>query len=1075
MTSTLRARLAGLAATVAIIGIVAGMPLLLLAVGPNPLHASLPTLAGAKDALTAPDDGTLALAAIAAIGWAAWVVLTLAVAVEILAAARRLHPPRLPGLTLPQTGARTLVSTAILLFAATPASIPLAAPPAHATPVAAAPATSPAPQAPTPTTSAAAESGSVAPQAADEPTPPERTVRHTVRRGDSLWSLAAAHLGSGRRYREIVALNRDLLGDHPGFLRPGWRLTLPAPAHTAAPELVTVHPGDTLSQIALDHLGHANRYPQIAAASRTLAQPGGEHLTDPDHIEPGWTILIPAHPATTAKTSNPVPSTARRQPTPAASRTAVTRPSARPHPELPDDTSPPASAPTDRAHTGRGTTRTRDQAHATAADQHLPSWVLTGLTGGGAILAGSAYLTLRRRRRIQHRTRRPGRTIPTPPTVVVPVEKTLTAIGGPTAPTITRLDTILRRLASALTAHGHAIPPLRAVQLASTGLTLHLAHPAPLPPPWTRVGDERAWTVPADIDPDLLAAPDADQPAPYPLLVTIGSTDDGQIWLLNAEHAATLTLTGDPTYATDLARYLAAELAVNPWSEGIRVDCIGVAAEIEPMNPHRVRHHDTPATEALADATAMIERTSDIGVDAATGRGTRADEDLWPARLLLLDAAHASNPAVTALRDLIAAHPGRTATALIVNGDPDTASADVVATLTPTGRVHVAALGLDLVAVGLTSDEATGCATLLAHADLEGDQPIPADQTATAGWRALTDDAGSLRSDHALARDDHTDSVSLLHRDDDDYTTVAATTGDDLQALAPRVTATTRAAAHDADPTLDEDLVAWHNPDCPRPRLTLLGPVHARTNGDPRAAAKRKPYATELLAYLATRPRGATPAELADAFTLTANRVRVDMTMLRDWLGTNPVTGTPHLPNARKSPAARTRGTAVYEVQDVLLDADLFRRLRLRGQTRGPDGLSDLQQALNLVQGPPFDQLRPAGWAWLADSDRLDQHIICAIIDVAHTLTTAHLANRDHPAARAAAELACRAAPYEEIPRLDLAAVAAAEGHHHEAERIAREDICNRTDDNEPPTDLSDRTDTVLKSHKWLEPNREAS
>jgi hypothetical protein len=39
------------------------------------------------------------------------------------------------------------------------------------------------------------------------------------------------------------------------------------------------------------------------------------------------------------------------------------------------------------------------------------------------------------------------------------------------------------------------------------------------------------------------------------------------------------------------------------------------------------------------------------------------------------------------------------------------------------------------------------------------------------------------------------------------------------------------------------------------------------------------------------------------------------------------------------------------------------------------------------------------------------------------------------------------AAPYEEIPRLDLAAVAAAEGHHAEAQRIIRDEICNRTDD----------------------------
>ena len=47
--------------------------------------------------------------------------------------------------------------------------------------------------------------------------------------------------------------------------------------------------------------------------------------------------------------------------------------------------------------------------------------------------------------------------------------------------------------------------------------------------------------------------------------------------------------------------------------------------------------------------------------------------------------------------------------------------------------------------------------------------------------------------------------------------------------------------------------------------------------------------------------------------------------------------------------------------------------------------------------------------------------------------------------ARAADELAALAAPHEEIPRLGLAAVA--EGHTREAERILREDVCDRSDD----------------------------
>lgn len=46
------------------------------------------------------------------------------------------------------------------------------------------------------------------------------------------------------------------------------------------------------------------------------------------------------------------------------------------------------------------------------------------------------------------------------------------------------------------------------------------------------------------------------------------------------------------------------------------------------------------------------------------------------------------------------------------------------------------------------------------------------------------------------------------------------------------------------------------------------------------------------------------------------------------------------------------------------------------------------------------------------------------------------------------------AAPYDEIPRLDLAAVASAEGNDAEAARILRDEVANRDDDGTPPSDL---------------------
>jgi hypothetical protein len=127
------------------------------------------------------------------------------------------------------------------------------------------------------------------------------------------------------------------------------------------------------------------------------------------------------------------------------------------------------------------------------------------------------------------------------------------------------------------------------------------------------------------------------------------------------------------------------------------------------------------------------------------------------------------------------------------------------------------------------------------------------------------------------------------------------------------------------------------------------------------------------------------------------------------------------------------------------------------------------------VGGQPFDQLRTGGWSWLHDGDRLDQHMLCAVVDVAHMVTTDALKDGDLGQARAAAELAALAAPYEEIPRLDLAAVAAAEGHAREAERILREEVCDRSDDGDAPTELSERTESIIRSHDWLTGGKAAS
>lgn len=1058
-------RLQGAAASLVILGILVGLPAVLLALGWG-------TLPGGDwwTWLTTPDDGRLTLTLLKAVGWIVWAVLVLLIAAEVTAFVRGVRAPRLLGFRWTQPGIQRLVTTAMLLFTAIPATVQVAnATPAHATPR------------PVETTPRHAI-------ALDKATANQASTRtHTVRAGDSLWSIAERYLGSGRRYPEIAALNRDLLNGHNDFLRPGWTLTLPEEKTPAATGTVTVKPGDTLSGIARTHLGDETAWPTLYEASLGTVQPDGGRLTNPDLILPGWTITLP-NPVTT-------PAPAPQAPAPEAPASPSVEPVGA-QPQRPDtDPAGPATAPSVRPEqpevatapiptTGASATSQGEAsqpgaqpAPATASPETtatigpvtLPAGLLPGLLGAGAILGGGLYLGLQRRRRAQFRARRPGRTIaPTPPDLVR-VEQTIRQ-AAQAVPTVGAVDAALRLLGRSAPAVG--VPGLRAVELLPGRLAVHLTTATHLMSPWQpAAGDTTGarWTL--DTTGDL---PAVSGRAAYPLLVTIGRDDHGANWLINLEHLGTLHLAGAPERARDFARYLAAELAVNPWSKETRVDCVGDWADVAALDPTRIRHHQFDRADGVPqqlerEAQATIDRCDTHQVDAANGRVDDLGDDLWTSCLLLTDP---TTPGLDGLLDLIATHPGGTGTAVVLTGD-QTFARGVQATLTDQGRVVIADLGLDLAAVGLTSDEARGCALLLAHADKLADAPMPTE--GNDGWRANSDAAGALRDDFVLPRDTDPDTLdeiadSLLPLADADLVAELPATEEDLQTLAPLVPVHVRTRVEASDDQLDADLAAWFDPDTDRPRIHLLGSVRA-TVGPGRsseAAEKRPAFYAELAAFLALHPSGVTMDQVTDAFLADDMQMRKHLSVLRTWFGTDPTTGQPYLPAAHHSPGGKTRGVGVYQLMGVLVDIDLFRRLRVRGEARASDGLADLQAALSLVEGEPFTGLRNGGWRWLDEGTRHDHHMVCAVVDVAHAVTLAALHHGDLPAARTAAEIGILAAPYEDTPHVDLAAVIAREGDPDAAQRLINDQICNRTEDGEAPDDLPDRTDHLIRDRRWL-------
>jgi hypothetical protein len=835
----------------------------------------------------------------------------------------------------------------------------------------------------------------------------------------------------------------------------------------------TVKKGDILSQLALDRLGDATRYPEIFRASTGIRQPGGVHLTDPDVIDIGWKLNIPDRHPHHRHDERPEPSQpSAHDPTPVETPPA-TRPSRAPTdpaPSMPAPAAPTQAAPTQPAPAQAQAAPTEGSADDASGPQ---GGLLTGLVGAGALLAGSLWLVLRQRRALQHHHRRPGFLTSPSPAATLPVERTLRHEGQPISDLLVFVDETLRRLAAARLRDAQPLPSLVAIEVTRTSLTVHLAEATDLAEPWQAGESTTAWSVTSADDPDAIGPLNPDGPATWPHLATVGTDSTGHWWLLNFEHLGVATITGDPEFAEDLARYLAAELATNPWSRDLQINLVGVFEELTALNSVRLRHHPGPTgiDTTVAAAVDLLDRLRATGSpDAVTARTRQDGDDLWPSRALITQAAIGSLPQ---LQDLVHTMPGRTGTAVILLGD-QTDDRTVEFQTSSAGKLHIPMLGLELTVTGITVDEALGAAQILQAAESVANVPVPAHPNGGSPWQDLCDQTGRLHDDLTLPRagTDPSAGTSVLPGPDTDILQIATTTSDDLALLAPTVPPATAAKVATADPTLDTDFGDWNSRDTDRPRIAVLGTLKVRSGGrgDAVGANKRRPYFSEILAYLASRPAGVTNDELRAAFNINSDDVRRHLAVVRQWLGQD-AHGSQYVPDAIHSPATRTRGTNAYQVQNVLHDADLFRRLRLRGQTRGPDGLADFMAALSLVTGAPYSGFRPSGGIWLAEH-REDQIMVAAIVDTAHLAATMALASGDADTAERAIQTALMVAPDEDTSKLDLAAVASFRVGQSAGQASANSVMAQR--DLDGPLELDSRTVDLLVSHGWVAPNSRA-
>ncbi len=98
--------------------------------------------------------------------------------------------------------------------------------------------------------------------------------RETVQPGDSWWRLARRYLGDGSRWAELLRVNPGL-DANPNFLPSGTLVFVPETLQSRkAPPgpLLVVRQGDTLWSLAREHLGSGHAWPQLAAANPQITQ-----------------------------------------------------------------------------------------------------------------------------------------------------------------------------------------------------------------------------------------------------------------------------------------------------------------------------------------------------------------------------------------------------------------------------------------------------------------------------------------------------------------------------------------------------------------------------------------------------------------------------------------------------------------------------------------------------------------------------------------------------------------------------------------------------------------------------------
>ncbi|MFI9825198.1 hypothetical protein ACIHFC_32830 [Streptomyces sp. NPDC052013] len=808
--------------------------------------------------------------------------------------------------------------------------------------------------------------------------------------------------------------------------------------------VVTVQAGDYLSKIAEEELGDGDAWPQLFEASRDKPQPHGlPKITDPDTVYAGQQVTVPTtqphqpphdhdhdqsegsggrentspaeqHPDSDQKPDDgsadappPAPSqTTAPTPETSAPSTPSSRPAEQPGqdpsspsatasttPEPTSSSSPSASSPSATESSGPATSSptASETPAATPASNPLN---LRIVLGAGALLAAAITGALALRRTLQRRRRKPGEKIAIA-SETSPAEAQLAAATEPAG--AARLDVALRTLAQRVAVQDEEVvlPPLRAARIGSRAVEVLPEDLSQEPVAPFTAGRDGWWVLPTEAD--LLDEEAArGVPAPYPGLVTIGSTEASELVLVNLAQLPVLLLDGNPVHITEVCTSLALELGMSPWATGVEVVTVGFGEDLPQLLPTARIAHMRQAAHAVRD---LNERLLEAHQMPETQHhpylllcASALDEDTaW-------QLADAIGKARTVPVTLIA--PASTAAACFPKAEILNASVS--------GPQHFDYAGTDIAVQRLEHAAYQQITTALkvsgqpAHpaegpwedvpAELDNvplpehtsaEESVPAARAVSIPAPAASDVSGEVFP-ALLAASTDPSGLRLLSPTESPTQPDAETGTNTEPGVSPvrpaAAAADPVAEADDPDAALDEPTVPDREEaeaeaqDLHAPEIRVLGPVEV-TGVDSTGHGPRMAQLAALLFFRPGRSADVLCADMDPGSPWSTSTLNARMQGLRSSLGSDPA-GNLYVPR-RKS------GEDPYRLApSVRCDWTRFLQLVERALPLGPAGLPDLDKALTLVRGRPFGG-RPLPWA-----EAHAQEMITRIIDVAHTVAT---------------------------------------------------------------------------------------